>query len=74
MGTPNSLSTKYGALVSKRREMAHPDTVIFTHGSLLQTTVVVGSREPGQPQLSMARLRRLVWELSGSDVSIPLRA
>ena len=62
------------APVFKRKEMGHPDTVMFTRGSLLQMMVVVGSKEPGQPHSFMARPRSSTWELSGFDVSVPLYA
>ena len=70
----NSLSIEYVDPVSKRKETCHPDTVMFTLGSLLQMTVVVGSKESGKPHSSMARPRRSTWEFSGFDVSMPLCA
>ena len=71
VGPQNSLSTEYVASVSKKKKMGHPDTVMFTCGSLLQMTSVVGSKEPRQPHSSMARPRRSTWEFSGFDVSMP---
>lgn len=70
MGSQNSLRTKYMTLVSKRKEVGHPDTVMTTRGSLSEKTVVE-SREPGSPQLSMARPRRLAGGCSVFDVPMP---
>lgn len=53
----NSLSTEYMAPVSKKKAMNHPDTMIFTQGSLSEMAVV-GSREPRSLQSSMSRPRR----------------
>ena len=58
IGSQKSLSTENVALVSKRKEIGRPDIVMFTHGSLLQIIVVVGSKKPGQPHLSVTRPRR----------------
>lgn len=53
----NLLSTEYMAPVPKRKAMNHPDTMIFTQGSLSEM-VVVESREPKSLQSSMSRPRR----------------
>ena len=60
--------------MSKRKEMDRPDTMMFTHGSLLQMTAVVGSKESRQSHLSIVRPRKSTWEFSGFDVSMPLHA
>ena len=68
-GPQNSLSTEYVAPGFRKKKMDRTDIVIFTHGFLSQMMVVVGSQKP-QPQSSMARPIRSVWELSGFDVPI----
>ena len=55
--------------VSKRKEMGHPYTMISTRGSLL-VMAVVGSGELNPPQLAIAKPRRSVGGLSGSDVPL----
>ena len=58
------------ASVFKNKKMDCIDTIIFTHGFLLQMMVVVESQEPRQTQSSMARPISSVWELSGVYVSM----
>lgn len=53
----NSLSTEDMTPVSKRKDMNHPDTMIFSQGSLSERAVV-GSKEPRSIQSSMSRPRR----------------
>lgn len=53
-GPPNSLRTEYVAPVSKRKEIDFIDTRMSTWSSLSEMTVV-GTREPGFLQSSMAR-------------------
>jgi hypothetical protein len=54
---------------SRRNEIKHPDTVMTTQGFLLEM-VVVRPKEPGSPQLSMVRPRRLAVGASESDALI----
>lgn len=69
MDPQSSLRTEYVALVSKRKEMDCPDTLMSTRGSLTEMTVI-GSGEPGpfHSSLSMARARKSAGGRSVSDV------
>lgn len=70
MWVKNSIRTKYVSLVSIRKEMDRPQTLISTHGSWSEMAVV-GLRELGIPQSSMARPRRSAEGPSGIDVPMP---
>lgn len=58
VGPPNFVRIEQIAPVSRRREIHCPDTMMATHGSLLEL-VVVRPRESRPLQLSMPRPKRL---------------
>lgn len=60
--------TEQVAPASRRNKIEYLDTVMTTQGSLKM--VVVRPKEPGSPQLSMVRPRRLAVGASGFDALI----
>lgn len=68
VGPQNSVRTKKVTLVSRRKEMDYPDTMMTTRGSLTEMAEV-RPRKLRLPRLSMPK--RSVRGQSGPDIHMP---